>query len=192
MAQLDRPRPAPAELRRWIGPPLRQSFGPLLQHDPVLVESAVAHYRQRFEREGWREHAIYPGIETLIDRLHEAGHRLAVVTSKPRIHAAPILAHLTIGKRFESLYSADAESATSEKAAMIGQALADFGTDPSEVVMIGDRHFDIEGARANQVRGLGVLWGFGDREELEQAGAHALAATPVQLADMLLDGGRVG
>jgi phosphoglycolate phosphatase len=69
---------------------------------------------------------------------------------------------------------------------MIGEALADSGSDPADAVMIGDRHFDIDGAIANQVRGLGVLWGFGDREELEQAGAHAIAAAPDELADLLL------
>jgi phosphoglycolate phosphatase len=69
---------------------------------------------------------------------------------------------------------------------MIGEALADFGVDPADTVMIGDRHFDIDGAVANRVRGFGVLWGFGGRAELEQAGAHAIAATPDELTALLL------
>ena len=185
LAQLDVPAPADAELRGWIGPPLRHSFAPLLDHDPQRIEAAVAHYHARFDTHGWREHAIYPGIASLIERLLGAGHQLAVVTCKPHQHAAPILAHLPFGDAFLRLYGPSPNSARSEKAAMIATALADFGAKPSEAVMIGDRHFDIEGAVANHVRGIGVLWGFGSRVELEQAGAHAIAATPAELTGLL-------
>ncbi|SFS08037.1 phosphoglycolate phosphatase [Dyella sp. OK004] len=178
--------PAPAELRHWIGPPLRHSFAPLLDHDPVRVEAAVEHYHQRFHAIGWREHTVYPGIEAMINRLHEAGHELAVVTSKPHRHAAPIIDELPFGSAFTRLYGPDPSSPHSEKASMIAAALADFGTVPESAVMIGDRHFDIDGAVANRVRGFGVLWGFGSREELEQAGAHALASDPEHLGDLLL------
>jgi len=187
LARLDVPAPAHEELRRWIGPPLRHSFAPLLDHDAERVEAAVAYYHERFDTHGWREHAVYPGIDVLIGRLHGAGHLLAVVTSKPHHHTAPIIAHLPFGAAFGRLYGPHPGSAHSEKAAMIAEALADFGADPADAVMIGDRHFDIDGAVANRVRGLGVLWGFGDREELEHAGAHAIAATPDELARLLLD-----
>ncbi len=177
--------PAPAELRHWIGPPLRHSFAPLLGHDPVRVEAAVEHYHQRFHTIGWREHTVYPGIEAMIQRLHEAGHELAIVTSKPQRHATPIVESFPFASAFSRLYGPDPSSPHSEKASMIAAALSDFGADPAQTVMIGDRHFDIDGAVANRVRGIGVLWGFGSREELEQAGAHALADDPTQLGDML-------
>lgn len=186
LARLDVPVPAHAELRRWIGPPLRHSFAPLLDHDTARIEAAVAYYHERFDTHGWREHAIYPGIEVLIERLLADGHQLAVVTSKPHRHAAPIIAHLPFGEAFLRLYGPDPGSSHSEKASMIAKALTDFGTDPADAVMIGDRHFDIDGAAVNQVRGYGVLWGFGSRAELEQAGAHAIVATPGELATLLL------
>lgn len=178
--------PAPADLRTWIGPPLRHSFAPLLDHDAVRIEAAVEHYHERFAMLGWREHAVYPGIAAMIEQLQAAGHALAVVTSKPERHARPIIEHLPFGKAFARLYGPDPSSPHSEKASMIAAALADFGALPEQTMMIGDRHFDIEGAVANRVRGIGVLWGFGTREELAQAGAHALAHDPGQLADLLM------
>ena len=185
LAKLDVPAPPQEELRGWIGPPLRHSFAPLLDHDPAQIEAAVEYYHERFHTDGWREHDIYPGIETLIERLLGVGHQLAVVTSKPQRHAAPIITHLPFGNAFLRLYGPDPNSAHSEKASMIAAALTDFGARPEDAVMIGDRRFDIEGALANHVRGIGVLWGFGSRGELEQAGASAIAATPDELAGLL-------
>jgi len=183
LAKLD--VPVPADLRPWIGPPLRHSFAPLLGHDAVRIEAAVDYYHERFSSLGWREHAVYPGIAAAIAALRDAGHRLAVVTSKPMQHAAPIIESLPFGDDFEKLYGPAPDSAHSEKASMIATALADFGTSPQDAAMIGDRHFDIEGAVANGVAGIGVLWGFGSPEELQQAGSHALAAHPHELATLL-------
>lgn len=177
--------PAPADLRPWIGPPLQQSFAPLLGHDVGRVEAAVDYYHERFATLGWREHAVYPGIAATIARLQAAGHTLAVVTSKPERHARPIIAHLPFGTAFSRLYGPDPASPHSEKASMIAAALADFGAAPEQAAMIGDRHFDIEGALTNRVHAIGVLWGFGSREELQLAGAHDLARDPAHLATLL-------
>ncbi|WP_267222242.1 HAD hydrolase-like protein [Dyella silvae] len=175
----------PAHLRHWIGPPLRHSFAPLLDHDHDRIEQAVDYYHERFHAIGWREHTVYPGIAPMIERLQAAGHTLAVVTSKPERHARPIIEHLPFGSAFSRLYGPDPSSAHSEKATMIAAALEDFGAEPQQTVMIGDRHFDIDGAVANRVQGIGVLWGFGSRAELEKAGAHALARDPEHLATLL-------
>ena len=178
--------PAPAELRAWIGPPLRHSFAPLLDHDAARVEAAVDYYHERFATLGWREHAVYPGIAAAVAALRAAGHRLAVVTSKPVQHAAPIVESLPFGDAFEKLYGPDPASAHCEKATMIAAALAHFGAPSGDAAMIGDRRYDIEGALANRVRGIGVLWGFGSREELTLAGAQVLADDPSHLASLLL------
>ncbi|WP_233843797.1 HAD hydrolase-like protein [Dyella sp. 2HG41-7] len=177
--------PEPAELRSWIGPPLRHSFAPLLDHDALRIEEAVEYYHERFATHGWREHAVYPGIENMIDDLHAAGHRLAVVTSKPQQHAKPIVEALPFGHRFEKLYGPHPSSPHSEKASMIAAALADFQASPKETIMVGDRHFDIEGAVANGVAGIGALWGFGSRQELEEAGAQVVVEHPALLAGLL-------
>jgi len=117
----------------------------------------------------------------MIAALAEGGHRLAVVTSKTRAHAEPIVAHLPFGHLFERLYAPPPSTAHSEKAEMIAAALADFGHAADDTLMVGDRLFDIEGAVANGVRGVGVLWGFGDREELEAAGAWKVVAAPPEI-----------
>ena len=105
LARLDHPVPPEPELRRWIGPPLRTSFAPLLV-DPERVEHAVAHYRDRFESHGWAEHEVYAGIGETLDALHAAGHRLAVVTAKNEPYARKILAHLPFGDHFEDIIGA--------------------------------------------------------------------------------------
>lgn len=185
LASVEADVPAESVLRDWIGPPLRHSFRGVLE-DEVLVDRAIEAYHQRFVAGGWREHEVYAGIPVLIEALHAAGHTLAVVTSKQRLHAEPILAELPFARRFSALYAPQGTNAHSEKAAMIAQALADFAVPAAQTAMIGDRRYDIEGAVANEVRGIGVLWGFGSVEELRQAGAHAIVADPVQLGELLL------
>jgi len=185
LARMGVPEPEPASMRSWIGPPLHQSFAPLLDHDEAGIQAAIGHYHERFRAVGWREHTVYPGIEALIAGLQADGHVLAVVTSKPRLHALPIVQHLPFGEAFARVYGPEPGNPHCEKASMIAAALADFGVPAAQAAMIGDRRFDIEGAVANRVRGLGVLWGFGSREELHEAGATAVAATPDQLPALL-------
>lgn len=179
------PAPDPAALRAWIGPPLHTSFAPLLAGDEQRIGTAIAHYHERFQAIGWQEFTPYPAMGELVERLHDAGHELAIVTSKPRTHAAPIVASLPCAKAFSRLYGPEPGGKHSEKATMIAAALADYAVPASAAVMIGDRRFDVEGAVANGVRGIGVLWGFGDHAELEQAGASAIVATPDELARLL-------
>jgi phosphoglycolate phosphatase len=175
----------PANLKPWIGPPLRHSFAPYLDGDHARIEAAVAAYNERFATEGWHEYAIYPGIGEVVEHLRAAGHQLAIVTGKPIVHATPIVHSLPFGAAFERIYGPPPTTAHSEKATLIAQALEDFAAGARDTVMIGDRHFDIDGAVANRVRGIGVLWGFGSRDELAHAGANALVATPAGLAATL-------
>ena len=184
LAQLDHPVPPEAELRRWIGPPLRTSFAPLLV-DPELVERAVSHYRERFESHGWKEHQVFAGIGETLDTMHASGHRLAVVTAKNEPHARKILAHLPFGHYFEDIIGATPDGMLSHKPELIAEALRRLSVDPADCWMIGDRHMDIEGARHHAMRSIGVLWGFGGEAELRNAGADRLAAEPPQLLALL-------
>jgi len=185
LAKLGAAIPPRAVLRTWIGPPLRATFPTVLGDDPQVIERAVALYRERFADVGWREHAVYPGIAQTVDALVVGGATLAVVTSKPDLYAGRIVASLPFGHRFDRVYSVHAGSAHSEKAEMIAEALADFAIAPQHAVMIGDRHFDIAGARANGVRGIGAAWGFGSVDELNAAGAHAIAHAPQELLALI-------
>lgn len=176
-----------AELRRWIGPALRVSFGQLFG-DPADIERAVELYRERFEIEGWREHAIYAGIGDAVEAAHAAGHRLAVVTAKNEPHARRIVATLPFGHRFEDIIGATADGRLSHKPELIAEALTRLYLRPRDCTMIGDRHMDIEGAIHHRMRNIGVLWGFGDEDELRAAGAEHLARTPAELSALLARG----
>ncbi len=186
LTQMRVPLPELASLRHWIGPPLHTSFAPLLEFDEQRITAAIAHYHVRFQSTGWREYSVYSGIANVIWQLHAAGHQLAVVTSKPKTHAAPIVASLPFAAAFSRLYGPEPGCKHSEKATMIAAALADFAVPAAHAVMIGDRSFDMEGAVANGVRGIGALWGFGERMELQQAGASAITPTPDELVRLLL------
>ena len=184
LVQMDLPVPPQEELRRWIGPALRTSFGPLL-NDEAKVEQAVLHYRDRFETHGWAEHEVYAGIGETIEALHAAGHRLAVVTAKNEPHARKIVDHLPFGHRFDDVIGATLDGSISHKDQLIAEALRRFELDAGSCWMIGDRRMDIEGARHHGMRNIGVLWGFGGEVELREAGALRLASSPGELPALL-------
>lgn len=176
------------ELRGWIGPALRVSFGALFPQ-PDDIERAVALYRERFEIEGWREHTIYEGIGDAVVALHRAGYRLSVVTAKNEPHARKIIATLPFGDCFEEIVGATPDGRLSHKPELIAEALARLSLSAQHAAthcaMIGDRHMDIDGARHHGMRGVGVLWGFGSERELREAQAHALVAAPQHLVEAI-------
>jgi len=180
-----------ASLRSWIGPALRVSYGKLFD-DPADVERAVALYRERYDLEGWAEHTVYAGIGDAVETLHAAGFRLAVVTAKNEPHARRIVETLPFGHRFDDVIGATLDGRLSHKPELIAEALARFGLGADDArascTMIGDRDLDIVGAAHHGLRGIGVLWGFGDADELRMAGAHVLADTPGALPALLLGG----
>ena len=178
-------QPGQELMRSWIGPPVHVSFSQLLGDDLERVDQAVHHYRERFDAIGWGEHTVYPGIEKLIIHLAERGNRLAVVTSKVASQAGRIVEHLSFGRLFEAVFAPTPETRTCAKADLVARALNELGGTAADAVMIGDRRFDIEGARANSVRGVGVLWGFGSFEELRDAGADSMVADPGELESCL-------
>jgi len=184
LVRMGLPVPPQEELRRWIGPALRTSFGPLL-NDEAKVEQAVLHYRDRFETHGWAEHEVYAGIGEAVEALHAAGHRLAVVTAKNEPHARKIVDHLPFGHRFDDVIGATLDGRISHKDQLIAEALRRFDLPAASCWMIGDRRMDIEGARHHGMRNIGVLWGFGGEVELREAGALRLASSPGELPALL-------
>ena len=171
LERLGEPVPGEAELRRWIGPPLRDSFAPMLR-DPTRVERAVEFYRERFEDVGYAEHTVYDGIAEAIHVLAERGHRIAVVTAKNEPHACKIVGGFDFAHRFESIVGATLDGRLSHKPELIDEALLRLDLPASACIMIGDRHMDIDGARHHRMRSVGVRWGFGDADELAQADVH--------------------
>ena len=181
--------PDDATLRTFLGPPLADTFGRLgLSADQT--DRAITSYRERYHDVGLFENAVYDGIPALLAALGERGLVLAVATSKPTYSATRILEHFDLARHFAFIGGADLAGVRHDKAAVIAHTLAELsaaGALPAEAttVMVGDRQHDVHGAAAHGLATIGVLWGYGDADELSRAGAVALARTPEDLRALL-------
>jgi phosphoglycolate phosphatase len=171
-----------AQLRRCVGPPLRASFAGLLNtEDPVLIERALAHYRERYAVEGWRENEVYSGIDMALAALDTRGHRLLLCTSKPQVYAERIVTHFGLARYLDAVYGAELGGRLDDKAELMSALLSAEQLEPAHCIMIGDRAQDMLAANVYRVGTIGVLWGYGSREELVGAGARALISAPSEL-----------
>lgn len=183
---LERPYPSSDDLAWCIGPPLRESFATLLGIDHEhLVDAALKKYRERFGSIGIYENKVYPGINTVLGELKNLGHSLGVATTKPTVFAKKIIKHFNLEAHFISVDGSELDGTRTDKAELIAYILERDGIATGDVVMIGDRKHDIIGARKNTVTGIGVLWGYGSRNELESAGAHAFITSPGELGKLI-------
>jgi len=180
--RLGRPLPSAEALRWCIGPPLKQSFTKLLAcNDEKTSQKAISLYRERFSTTGLYENRIYKDIPAVLTTLNDLGHTLFVATSKPKVYAARIIDHFKLSGYFKRVYGSELDGTRTDKSSLIAHILQKESLPPSQTIMIGDRRHDVYGARANDLLCMGVLWGYGDREELEVAGADALIKKPREL-----------
>ena len=176
------------QLYRFIGPPLMDSFMEYYGFTEEQAKEAVKVYREYFADKGWAENTAYEGIGDLLSTLVAAGKTLLVATSKPQVFAERILTHFGLDKYFTHICGVALQAPRGySKADVIREALAKADvTDLNTAVMVGDRHHDIDGAKAVGVDSIGVLYGYGDREEHETAGADAIAESVDALGKLLL------
>lgn len=181
------PTPDDETLRSFIGPPLLESFKKLAVNSAEAAQ-AVSYYRDYYKEKGLFENLVYPEIPETLNELKRDGAQLYVATSKPEVFAKQILEHFQLASYFEGIYGASLDGQRSKKGDVIRYALAEAGIQPTkdDSVMIGDRSHDILGARENQLASIGVLYGFGDREELQLAGATAIISQPSDLIPLIL------
>ena len=187
-------------VRAAIGPPLRSTFRTMLSDagiDPddeegaLLLDTAVAAYRARYAEVGFDLTRPVPGIVALLERLGDSGGGTTViVTAKPAAVAEPLLVHVGLRHHFDVVHGAPMGPAVEEKRVTLARALVVADARPAEAVMIGDRSHDIAAGRACGTRTFGVLWGAGDRVELERAGAERVLARPEELEPLLVSRGR--
>jgi phosphoglycolate phosphatase len=182
LRKLDRPVPSEDELTWCIGPPLHASLKKLLGTDE-LADRALLLYRERFGDVGLFENQVYSGIEQALSEFARSDRRLFVATSKPVVFAKRIIDHFKLTGYFERVFGSELDGRNVDKTDLLGYALASAGIDPSQAMMIGDRSHDMIGARNNGMTAIGVLYGYGSREELVGAGAHHVCATPRTLLD---------
>ncbi|HEM4926440.1 TPA: HAD family hydrolase [Streptococcus suis] len=178
--------PDTANLNRFIGPPLYESFSRFYQLSPEDTQSAVDAFRVYFKEKGMFENQLYPGIIPLLEELRTAGKTLVIATSKPEIFAKQILEHFGIAHYFDVIAGASLDSSRISKADVIGYAINQLEAFPNNAVMIGDREHDIEGARRHQLPAIGVLYGYGSKQEFEKAGATMIVETVQDLKKVLL------
>ncbi len=177
LERMGREPPALDELTFAIGPPLRQSLAQLLGTEARdAVEAALAFYRERFAEVGLFENAPYRGIDAALATLAASGATLIVATSKPQVYAERIVRHFGLHRHFTAVHGCELDGTREDKRDLLEHLLARHGIDRRRCVMIGDRGADMRAARHHGAQALGVLWGYGTRDELSVAGAHALCA----------------
>ena len=173
------------DLRKFIGPPLKEAFMDFYGFSEEDAERAAALYRVRFVRQGVFENAPYEGIEDVLSALKAGGAHLAVASSKPEVFVRQILSAFSLEGYFDAIVGAAPDGAGGEKSAVIGRALKALGAGKAETVMVGDRKYDVAGAKANGLLCVGAGYGFAEAGELEAAGADIVAKTVEDLGNVL-------
>lgn len=177
------PIPEAKDMRWMVGPPLRVSF-PRLHIPEEKTEEAIEIYRYHYERTGIFENVPYDGINALLQKLKAEGHRLFVATSKPEYMALEVLDRFDLTKYFELVCGCQRDGVRDKKADVIAYLLQ-FIHDGEEVIMVGDTVFDVLGAKEHNIPTVVVGWGYGEEQEMLDAGAVAVTHTMEELYQFL-------
>jgi len=176
LAALEREAPHADELGWCVGPPLKASFARLLgSEDPVLLERALALYRERFGSIGLFENALYPDVPETLRELRALGYRQFIVTAKPHVYARRIAEHFGLMGPIETVYGSELDGTRGDKGELIAHVLQQEDIAPAEALMIGDREHDMRGAARCGLSAIGATWGYGGADELRRNGARHLA-----------------
>ncbi|WP_102409453.1 HAD family hydrolase [Parabacteroides bouchesdurhonensis] len=174
------------KLTPFIGPPLVDSFREIYQFSHQQAVEAIGYYREYFVKQGWSENKVYPGMEDFLKQQRALGRQLYVATSKPEELAIKILEHFGLSRYFEYIGGDTMEHTRTDKAEVIRYVLQYAGiTQLEKTIMIGDRKFDINGAHQAGIECIGVLYGYGSREELKNAGADILVDSIEELSRIM-------
>jgi phosphoglycolate phosphatase len=173
------------ELYKFIGPPLQTSFKEFYGFSEHEIAQAVKYYREYYRETGIYENQLYTGIRELLQTLKENQKQIILATSKPEEFSIKILEYFDIEKYFDFVAGATMDGSRGEKADIIRYALEQNNIlDLSSAIMVGDRKFDILGAAQNKIDSVGVLFGYGSKEELTDAGANYLAEQPAEILEI--------
>lgn len=182
LEQLHLPALTEAELDCFIGPPLLDSFQRYCHVSAEEASRLLVAYREYFTDRGMFENLVYDGIPEALEALRARGARLFVATSKPELFAKQILAHFDLTKYFTFIGGSTMDETRTDKADVIAYVMEQTGIRPEESVMIGDRVYDVRGGAACGMSTVGVLYGYGSREELSHA--DRLISQPLELAEV--------
>ena len=175
-----------SELYKFIGPPLKDSFMRYYSFSEGEAEQAIAYYREYFRDIGIFENRVYEGVEDMLKTLCDEEKTIVLATSKPEEFAIRILEHFGLSKYFTIMAGASMDSSRSKKGDVIAYAVSlcdNFNKDTA--VMIGDREHDVIGAKENSLKSIGVLYGYGDENELKVAGADYIVSSPADILNLI-------
>ena len=174
------------ELLPFIGPPLIESFKEFYGFDQNKAVRAVKHYRKYYKEKGLFDCFLYEDIEELFIKLKENGYKLAVATCKPEKYAIKLLKYLKMDKYFDFISGATFDETRNSKESVIAQALEKLEiTDNNEVIMVGDRKYDVIGANYHNINTIGVLFGYGGLKELEEVKCKYIVSKPLEILEVL-------
>lgn len=180
------------KLEPFIGPPLADSFREFYGLSEDQIRTAIAKYRERFDNQGIYENEIYPGMAEMLETLKKGGKKLAIASSKPTQFVERILDYFHIREYFDVIVGSNMDGTRSKKEEVVEEALRQLvpsglsgDEKQSAVAMVGDRRFDIEGAKAHGITSVGVSFGYAPEGELEQAGADCIVDTVDGLLEAL-------
>lgn len=187
LSKLGIDEPDRKKLCKFIGPPLVPAFMEHYGFDEPTARQALMFYRERFLEKGIYENKVYDGILSLLKELKEKGATLCLATTKPEPQAMEVLRHFEMLAFFDVVAGSDLNETVVEKPDVMRLAISRLSKyNPETAVMIGDRKFDIEGAKVHKIDSIGVLYGHGGKEELQTAGADYIVDSVARLKDLLL------
>jgi phosphoglycolate phosphatase len=176
-----------ADLTQFVGPPIREVLGSHYGLEGLRLEQGVQRFREHYGSNGLLEFDTYPGIDDLLDTLYRRGLRLAIATSKMTTMADQVIEHAGWSGYFSFIGGAEADSSRYLKEDVLRWALDHVADEVPALAMVGDRAADIAAARSLGLTAVGVTWGYGSHEELEQAGANVIVATTPELLETLVE-----
>lgn len=171
----------------FIGPPLTDSFMDFYGFDKQKAELAINYYRERYAKIGLFENSAIDGIHEVLEKLKNSGYTLAVATSKPTCFAISICEKYDFSKYFDIIMGSELDGTRTKKSEIIYEVLKQLNAKPEEAIMIGDRKYDIIGAKEVGTASIGVRFGYAEDGELEEAGADFIVGTPNELLTCILE-----
>ena len=177
--------PDRSSLRKFVGPPLGDSFEKTLGFSPEDAAKGIAFYREYYADKGVYENDVYPGVFELLDKLKASGKKMIVATTKAELMANVVMDHFGLRKYFDLMVASN-NTDRKNKIDVLKYAIENGGVDIEKAVMIGDRFYDVTGASHFGIDSVGVLYGYGSRQELVDAGATYIAETVEYLSEILL------
>lgn len=177
------------DLLCFVGPPLVKSFMKFYQFSKEKADEGVKYYRERFGKVGLYENKLYPGIPEMLEALKAAGYRIAVSSSKPEEYNIKILDYFKIDQYFDVVTGSRMDGTRTSKSEVIEETISRLGmeNDRKQIIMVGDREYDVFGAREADIDCIAVLYGYGDRKELEGASPRFIVETVDELTKVLID-----